>query len=61
MLTMHRNYAAMSGLPRPMDKNHGVPGDTPCRCGGIAWYHSAPGAGGCDDCPCEEFIAEVEA
>lgn len=49
----HKNYAAVSGQPRPMDSTHGVLGDTPCVCGGIAWYH---GADGCDDCAeCKEF------
>lgn len=51
----HRNYAAVSGQPRPGDTNWGVPGDTPCVCGGIAWYH---GLDGCDDCnECTGFVA----
>ena len=52
---MHRNYAAVSGEPRPMDLNHGVPGDTPCICGGIAWYHGKDEVVGCDDCDCKVF------
>jgi hypothetical protein len=50
----HKDYTAVSGQPRPMDANHRVPGDTPCECGGIAWYHGCDGVG-CDDCECESF------
>ena len=48
-IVMHKDYTAVSGQPRPMDSNHHVPGDTPCLCGGIAYYHGV-GSVGCDDC-----------
>lgn len=51
----HHDYTAVSGLPRPMDPTYNVPGDTPCVCGGIAWYHHWTG---CDDCnECTGFVA----
>lgn len=57
----HRDYRAVSGLPRPIDQNYGVPGDTPCKCGGIAWYH-AKAPFGCDDCEeCHEFKPAEES
>lgn len=54
----HHDYTAVSGLPRPMDLLHKVPGDTPCVCGGVAWFHSADG---CDDCEtCTGFVPAVD-
>ena len=41
-----------------MDLLHKVPGDTPCVCGGVAYYH---GARWCDDCEtCTGFVPAVD-
>ena len=54
----HHDYTAVSGRPRPMDLLHKVPGDTPCVCGGVAYYH---GARWCDDCEtCTGFVPAVD-
>lgn len=49
---VHPDYRPVAAYA--VNNIHGVSGNTPCTCGGIAHYHAiAPH--GCDDCSCTEF------